>query len=243
MVLIHGVGLRAEAWNRMLTTLEQFFSVAAVDLPGHGKSEAFQHDQPVLSDYTDRLADVLNTLDAPAIVVGHSMGALIAIELAKECPEQVSAIAPLNAIFRRPEAAAKAVRLRALDIQKLERPNPSSTLERWFGSAPKGDLKIANDECRNWLMNVDQKGYSQAYTVFANENGPSGATLAGIRCPAHFITGSEEQNSTPAMSRSLAAEVGLGRASIVEGAGHMMPMTHANEVCELLTAYFDEMST
>ena len=38
ILLVHGVGLKAEAWNRMLPFLLKHFSVTAVDLPGHGNS-------------------------------------------------------------------------------------------------------------------------------------------------------------------------------------------------------------
>ncbi len=234
LLLIHGVGLCADAWGAMLPGLADGFHISAVDLPGHGQSATFP-DRPSLIDYTDRLAQVL---DRPAFIVGHSMGALIAMDMAVRHPALVRAIAPLNPIFRRSSAASEAVRSRASQLEREWNPDPSGTLERWFGANPKGAMATARDDCRSWLTSVDPTGYAQAYNVFACEDGPTDTALAGISCPALFVTGSDEPNSTPAMSKALAKAVPSGTYAITQGAKHMMPMTHAAEVCAVLTEFF-----
>lgn len=236
VLLIHGVGLRAEAWVPMLPHLASQFSITLVDLPGHGQSARLP-GRPTLADYTDRVAEVLET---PTFVVGHSMGALIAMDMAVRYPALVSAITPLNAIFRRTDAASRAIKERSAALANEACPDPSGTLDRWFGSAPQGHMKAARDACHNWLTTVDPVGYAQAYRVFADEDGPSDASLAQIACPALFITGQEEPNSTPAMSQALAQHVPQGRAAIVAKARHMMPMTHATEVSDLLSMFIHE---
>ena len=78
VVLLHGEGLRAEAWGAQSDDLSRDYTVHAFDMPGHGA--AARWEGPVsLAAYTDRLAD---TLVAGAVVVGHSMGEVIAQELA-----------------------------------------------------------------------------------------------------------------------------------------------------------------
>jgi pimeloyl-ACP methyl ester carboxylesterase len=44
------------------------------------------------------------------------------------------------------------------------------------------------------------------------------------------MTGAQEPNSTPAMSRAMADLAPDGQAVIIEGAAHMLPMTHREEV-------------
>lgn len=233
LVLIHGVGLCADSWRPMVPFLEKYFSLAILDLPGHGESPRFSK-APELNDYTNAVADVLSSMDGPSAVVGHSMGALISMDSAIYYPSLVSAIVPLNAVFRRSEAAKHSVAARADDIRKNGTSDPVATLIRWFGEKPIGMLKTANDQCRKWLTDVDPIGYSHAYSVFANEDGPGEAQLRSVSCPALFITGAEEPNSTPDMSRALADLVPLGSAIIVPEAKHMMPMTHPKIVSELL---------
>ena len=87
VLLIHGVGLQAEAWNSQITALAPHYHVVAVDMPGHGQSPV--PAQPMtLAGYTDA---IVQTLDTPALVIGHSMGAMIALDMALHHPSRVMA--------------------------------------------------------------------------------------------------------------------------------------------------------
>ncbi|MCT4369204.1 alpha/beta hydrolase [Yangia mangrovi] len=221
VLLIHGVGLRAEAWGAQLGALARSCRVIAVDMPGHGQSVA--RGESGLADFAGRIAGVL---DGPTAIAGHSMGAMIAAELARQLPEKVSGIACLNAIHRRDPAAQQAVKARAAQLDGQSNGDPEPTLNRWFGE----DETPARAACRDWLSDVDPQGYRAAYRVFAEEDGPAEATLRGLACPALFMTGALEPNSTPAMSRAMAELAPQGRAAVLPDAAHMMPMTHADEV-------------
>lgn len=227
VLLIHGVGLQAEAWNSQITALAPTYHVVAVDMPGHGQSPV--PAQPMtLAGYTDAIAQ---TLDAPAVVIGHSMGAMIALDMAMRHPSRVRGVAALNAIFQRAPEAASAVRARADSLDGTTVANPSAPLERWFGTAPSPE----REACESWLTATSPAGYKMAYQVFATSDGPDAEALTKLTCPALFLTGSEEPNSTPEMSRKMAALAPQGRAQIIDDAAHMMPMTHADEVnAELL---------
>ena len=61
-----------------------------------------------------------------------------------------------------------------------------------------------------------------------------------LKCPAFFMTGSLEPNSTPAMSQAMAALAPRGRVHVIETAAHMMPMTHHEEVTRALMAFATE---
>ena len=55
VLLVHGVGLQAEAWAAQIDALAHRFRVIAVDMPGHGKSPLAKQIT-ALSDYTDTIA-------------------------------------------------------------------------------------------------------------------------------------------------------------------------------------------
>lgn len=229
LILLHGVGLRAEAWAPVIDALAPQFRVIAPDLPGHGESPA-EHLPDTLSEYADRIAPLLSD---GAVVAGHSMGAMITLELAGRFPQRVRAVAALNAIFRRSAAAQAAVLARAADLDGQGGADPAPTLARWFG----GSQSSVRAACHDWLTSTDPAGYRAAYSVFAGHDGPSQAALRALHCPALFMTGADEPNSTPAMSRAMADLAPRGRAVVVPGAAHMMPMTHpeatAAAVCQL----------
>ena len=81
MLLLHGVGHRKEAWDRMLPLLAADFDVAAVDLPGFGGSQPLPVPQTeqAQAEWCAALMDALGW--ERAHVVGNSMGGHIAIRL------------------------------------------------------------------------------------------------------------------------------------------------------------------
>ncbi len=234
VLFLHGVGLRAEAWAAQIDHFAPEYSVIVPDMPGHGESECLGVGAK-LTDFTDRIAGAMS---APAMVVGHSMGAMIAMDLAIRYPGKVRGVAALNAIYRRDAAAKAAVTSRVATLDGNANSDPEPTLCRWFGERESPERRA----CRKWLGSVSPHGYRAAYSVFATEDGPSETALSVLSCPALFMTGDAEPNSTPAMSRAMAKLVPDGRAHIVEGAAHMMPMTHADAVNSALLSFFEDVS-
>jgi pimeloyl-ACP methyl ester carboxylesterase len=97
IVFVHGMGASATTWERCMDRLADRFTVIAVDLLGHGGSPV--PDDP--TEYTrDRaladLDDVLADLDAPAVLVGHSLGGYLALAHAATRPGVARAIVVLN---------------------------------------------------------------------------------------------------------------------------------------------------
>lgn len=232
VLLVHGVGLRAEAWGGQFETLAQTCRVMAVDMPGHGESPRIA-DHPQLADFTDAIAVILTE---PAVVIGHSFGAMIALDMATRYPDLVHGVAALNGIFQRDVAAKDAVLARAASLDGKTTADPTATLIRWFGAEPSA----ARGACQGWLCEVDPAGYRDAYRVFAAEDGPSEKALRNFRCPALFLSGENEPNSTPQMSRRMAELALFGRAAILKGAAHMLPMTHVTEVAAILKKFIQD---
>ena len=196
--------------------------MTAPDLPGHGESP--RPAVPMaLADYAEA---ALAVLAEPALIVGHSMGAMIALDMAVRHPEMVPGVAALNAVFERDAAAAAAVEARAASLDGERAADPGPTLARWFGP----DETPERHACGDWLRAVDPAGYRMAYAAFARAQGPAREALARLPCPVLFMTGALEPNSTPQMSDTMARLAPRGRVRIAAGAAHMMPMTHAGDV-------------
>ena len=231
VTLLHGVGLNADAWGAQMDELSRDYSVTAFDMAGHGESAALKIAKPTLSDYIEA---VRVNLTAPTVVVGHSMGAMIALKLAQD-PAVIGVVA-LNAIYQRTPTEQAAVRARAKQLWDERSVNPEPTLMRWFYdlTAPEATA------CERWLRAVPMDGYRAAYSVFANENGPTASELQSLNKPGLFITGEREPNSTPEMSIQMAECCPMGQAHIVKDAAHMMPMTHAGEVNAHLRAFLSQ---
>lgn len=97
LVFLHGLGMTARTWDACAGHLRDRFTVVAIDLPGHGDSpcpddqDAFTRDS-ALAD----IDEVLATLDAPPILIGHSLGGYLALAHAATRPEATRGIVILN---------------------------------------------------------------------------------------------------------------------------------------------------
>jgi pimeloyl-ACP methyl ester carboxylesterase len=225
----------------MMPDLSGSYTVLAVDMPGHGATAL--SGARSLADYVGRLLAFVDALEGPVRLVGHSMGAMIALEAAVARPGKVCGVAALNAIYRRSPAAARAVRARADALGRAAPADPAATLARWFGTVPDAALRAAAAACGRWLTDADPAGYARAYTVFAESDGPQDADLVQLGVPALFMTGAQDPNSTPAMARAMAALAPQGKAQVLVGAAHMMPMTHPAKVCAALRKAFGSDET
>lgn len=95
LVLLHGYGRSLADWDASAALLSAGHRVLGVDLPGHGRS-------PGVSPWTipavvQHIADTLDARGVPeAVVVGHSLGGLLAVEYARANPDGARARAAVN---------------------------------------------------------------------------------------------------------------------------------------------------
>ncbi len=229
VVLIHGVGLRAEVWAPQMAALADSHCVIAVDMPGHGGSDPLS-GTPELQDFVAWAVRVIETLErTPVSLAGHSMGALIAAGLAVDRPDLLARVALLNAVYRRSPAARSEVLARAADISagSCSLDNP---LDRWFSP----DETVLRKQTGTWLCQNTIQGYGAAYRAFATGDDSYADRIARIACPLLVLTGADDGNSTPDMARAIAAAAPLGRAVIIPGHRHMVPLTAPEPVSAAL---------
>ncbi|MBW3095825.1 alpha/beta fold hydrolase [Pseudohoeflea coraliihabitans] len=227
LVLIHGVGLRLEAWAPQIETFSATHRVIAVDMPGHGGSAHLENGAR-LEAFVDWCGQLLDDLDLDAVnLAGHSMGALIAGGAAARLAGRIRRVALVNAVYCRDAAARQAVEARAGEIALGGPIDVEGPLHRWFGS--DDDTRDASHLVRHWLGEMDPDGYATAYAAFAGGDRTYAGAWPDIACPALFITGRGDPNSTPAMAEAMARAAPRGRAVIIEGR-HMINLTAPQQV-------------
>lgn len=245
IVLLHGVGLQCASWEAQMVCLTKLGRVHALDLPGHGQSPMLTNDRPELADYVRSIqAYLYKRTQRPVVLIGHSLGALLAVSIAARSPELCRAIVALTPVFERSDESARAVQSRARSLlQANEDERLDEPVERWFGSSPATPDKPYANACRTWLSQVDLCAYQRAYQVFASTRGPSRSDLATIQCPALYLTGSDDRNSTPAMSKAMADLTPAGECLIIEDAAHMLQLTHAQQLNQILNDFITTLPT
>ncbi len=114
VVLVHGLGSRIGHWLPVARLLARDHRVVLVDLPGHGDTELpepFSLDRAMQS-----LEGALEQEEGPVVLVGHSVGGLVAAQTALEHPEHVRALVLVETALRpQLEGEERARLMRALD--------------------------------------------------------------------------------------------------------------------------------
>lgn len=240
IVFIHGVGLRAESWHQQLSVFSERYRCYAIDMPGHGDSDLLPNPALTLSDFAEALSTFINNvIGEPAIIVGHSLGAMMALQTAVHHPQVVRGIAALNAIYDRPDNAAQNVQNRAESLlNDLDQNVTDQPIARWFDGDPQ--YRHEADLCRLWLDTGNRLGYARAYQMFAHLRGIAAADLKTITVPTLFLTGELDVNSSPKMSLAMADILPNANAVIVTEARHMTQMTHVNAVNPALARFFTQ---
>ncbi len=241
MVLVHGVGLRSEVWDPQVAAFSTSHRVIVYDTLGHGGSD-LPPDSASLGTYVAQLEGLLDALQiSRAVVIGHSMGAIIATAFAIANPARVAALGALCPVYDRSAESRAAALARA---ETLATAGPAAgvdaTLARWFGDDAGPGARDKAAVLRAWLAAADATGYARAYRVFVSSDEAIVGRLGMLAMPALFLAGSHDPNSTPAMATRMATEAPHGQAVVLPNARHMVPFVSPEPVNARLRAFLEE---
>lgn len=204
------------------------------DLPGHGKSGPWNG-----TEYQSDVANIAGHLaEGPTHVIGHSFGATVALRLAVERPEKVARLTLIEPVFFAAANDAKASAahraafapfVEAFEAGDLDR--ASAVFTQMWGAGPAW----ANLPDRHRAL-IRSQIHLVAAAAPAIEDDVHGlvARLSTVRCPVDLIEGGRSQPIMQAIMDGLAASLPNTTRRRIAGAGHMVPITHPNEVAKAL---------
>lgn len=236
LVLLHGVGMKAEAWIPQIQYFSDNYRVIAPDMPGHGNSNHLPQGSTI-NDYIQWAIQFIEDLNiGPINLAGHSMGSLIAQGVAAQKPELIKRVAVLNGVYQRSNDARQAVVARAneLGTGNIDIETP---INRWFDQSQQH--QIIAQEIKSWLSRMDILGYKAAYTAFATGDEILANTWEKVHCPALILTGELDPNSTPLMAENMATKALNGKAVIIKNERHMVNLTAPEIVNQKLTEWLN----
>lgn len=240
LVLLHGAGGDHTVWALQARALAQHgWNVAAPDLPGHGRSA----DAPKL-DSIEALADWAGVLVAAlgeprAAVVGHSMGACIALTLAARHPERVAALALAGCgekMLVHPELLDDSLHAKAR-AEAFVAAFGHGRGAHFGGSAAPGIWMIGAtrallERCPPAVFHRD----------FAACHAWEGATVAErVTCPVLVVSGEADRMTPPKSGQALAAKIPGARFALLPQAGHMLMLEAPGPLTAALRGFFDPL--
>jgi pimeloyl-ACP methyl ester carboxylesterase len=217
ILLIHGSGVSAGYWVNQLRSLGEVFRVAAIDLPGHGKSDPIP--QASVEAYSETVARLLEALDTgPVLVVGHSLGGAVAIALAARRPHLVTGLVLISSCAKLPWVDASRERWLACLPGPLRK-----ILFFWMAqkllfsaSAPNHAVSLGMQELRACRAETIVQDFHAAQAMDLTRQ----ATELDV--PTLILCGSRDRLTPPTLSEHLGRLIPRSRLSLVEGAGHML---------------------
>jgi pimeloyl-ACP methyl ester carboxylesterase len=239
IVFIHGAQNDHSVWTAQARSLaHQGHHVLAVDLPGHGRSAG-----PALAAVEDMAAWLLDLLDAAgigrAVLAGHSMGSLIALEAASRAPGRVRALALVGSTW--PMKVSDAL----LETARTDEAVAIDMVNLWSHAAiapaapghPPG-VWLAGTS-RRLMQRLSQQNPDQLFHtdfVACNTYANGGAAAQAIACPTLFVQGRRDVMTPPRSAQALVAAIPHARVVALD-CGHALMTEQPDGVGAALTDF------
>ena len=237
LLLLHGIGGGRGAWAAVAPVLAASgHTVVAVDLPGYGLSAPAE--PCTLGAMAEAVAQLVQHLGlGAAVLVGHSMGGMVAQELAAVHPALVAGLvlASTSPAFGKPggdwQQGFLQSRYAPLDAGLGMAGLAAQLVPAMVGPQASAEAIAAAQALMATVPEPTYRAALAALVLFDRR-----AALAQITVPTLVITGQHDRSAAPEVSQRMAAAINGARCVIVPGAGHLLPMEAPQAFAQALLA-------
>jgi pimeloyl-ACP methyl ester carboxylesterase len=237
VVFIHGLGGTSDYFSPLLKELGTSSTLHLLDLEGHGLSPSSALSVLSISSFADDIRELLAHAGVKnAVVVAHSMGALVAVKLALEDPSLVTKLVlmgpPPSPL---PDAGNKAVHARAAAVRSQGmRGAVDTVVTAGTSSKTQETSPIAMSAVRLSLMGQSPEGYAKACTALANA---AGLDFSKLECETLVLTGAEDKTSPPGLCEKYQSQIPHSKLEVLENVGHWHLFEDVDQVKSIVTAF------
>lgn len=243
VVFLHGMAASNRYWDQVVQVLPPEYQAITMDLLGFGRSPKPLN---VTYDYETHISSVLETLDhigidKPFILVGHSMGALLALRLAAENPNRVSRLVLCGLPFYPTRAIAKHAITSSKKRLELAYYGPSSRLLcniwcKWLRPITRhiAPLYLTHQPklvAQDSLLHTWQSYDQSRHHVIESQNVPH--DLKNLQIPAIFVYGSTD-NGLLYVTKNDLLKKSAAKLKVLEGFSHNLPVEQPHYLTKLL---------
>jgi pimeloyl-ACP methyl ester carboxylesterase len=246
LLFLHGSAGSSALWRRQIEAFSRRYRVIAPDLVGYGKTAPWPTDTPFrIDDEVHLLEATVSASNAPLHVVGYSYGGVVALSYAlanRDIVASLTLIEPVAFYALRyadeREAFAEVSTLRREFLALMTEGDTAAALrlflDYWTGNGSWDALGVKVRV--EMLANASKISLDWEASFGAD---PGRDALAVLTIPTLLLHGRNSPRSTQRITTAL--EMLLPAASLVqiEGAGHMLPLTHGADLIRVLTQHLD----
>jgi lipase len=257
ILLLHGLASSAHIWNLVAPFLNGYgYSVTALDQRGHGESEKPDSGYDFATILADDAAAIAALEIEHPILVGHSWGAMVALQFAAQHVEQVNALVLVDGATN--QLSARPGWSREQAIKDLAPPRfagtPRETFLSYFRSGPLGEQW--SSELEESILNIvqlreddtvaphlDYENHLQIIGAMWDQ--PTFELFRQVRCPVTLIVANQEPTNEAMKDFMKMRKQGIAhiqevrpdvRLVVMENTMHDIPLQRPAELAKLIVA-------
>jgi pimeloyl-ACP methyl ester carboxylesterase len=230
LVFIHGSGGDHTNWLRQYTLLKNAFNIAALDLPGHGRSEGpGEQEVGAYVEWVKKILDGLKIVNP--VLIGHSLGAAICLSFVIRYDTAAAAVVPVAGGVKMPVNPV---------ILEGFKQDPAAVIGMIakFSVAKQNRDKFSSLIAES-LLRIDPEilygDFSACNSLDITE------AVSGIRIPALVICGAEDKMTPPSLSQFIGDHIPGARLTVIEGTGHYVMMENPEAFNAALTDFVNPL--
>ena len=219
IVFVHGLGATSNVWHGQRTTFSKHYRVITYDRSGSGRSQ--RGESYSIDAWTDELAGLLEYLATPsAVVVGHSLGSMVAQRFAGTRPDRTRALilAGGEAVLGPEEKKAMTERVQSIEAYGLD-----AVADAWLSTALSASTRETNAAlaglAREMFLSNDARTY--ALHCLALRDGDVRSDHRNIVCPTLLTVGDQDLVTPLSWQCQIAAGIANSRIRIIPNTAHM----------------------
>lgn len=229
LILVNSLATTGELWDEVVTSLDGAVDVIRFDQRDRGGPLG---DRPFsLVDLVDDLVAVLDSCEiAAAHVAGVSLGGMVALAAAVDHPTRVVSVTAMccAARFRQDVWVERAAQVRAHGVAPLT----AAVMDRWFTRDFQSRHAETLVRYRDMFSSTSDAGYAHASDLLATSD--LVGTLQAIAAPTLVVRGEHDTANPPGDQDLIVSAVPGARLEQIDGAAHLAPASHPEQVAGLL---------
>jgi len=245
VLALHASASSGAQWNSLADYLRGLYQVNAPDLPGYGNARL----RPArdVADIADRIVGTTPVGDGSVHVVGHSLGAAVALEIAMSRPDRVRSLTLIEPmlfhLLRDGDASDPALfgelshladRMAASVAAKDPAAGMRAYVDFWHGA---GAWRRTGAGLRERLARQTEQVALDLATSLAQTR-PARA-YNELRCPTLLVMGLESPVASLRVTEMIAETIPGARLMMVGDAGHMVPLTDPHIIDPLIGMHLE----
>jgi len=235
-VVLHGGGANGHWWDHLAPAWADAHRVVALDFRGHGDSDYPEDRQP--GAFNDDLSALLEYLGrSDVVLIGHSMGAHVALDHAAHHPATRSLV--LIELSRGGERRSRRVARLALSLRRAYSTREEAVDRfRFIPGAVHVEESLRHSIAANsvqptadgrWAFKFDPRWFALPRAKFV--------PLSKVQCPVLILRGERSSVLTPDGAKAVVSELPVATLVEIKTAGHNVHLECPNEVVNAILAF------